>query len=249
MRFTTIDKIVRGVLIQKRWPLHYYLECAKHALDCLRELTFDSLRIVNTVELTINEDGYYADLPCDYVDWTKVGLKIGQFVQPITQRDSINRLHNYDSQGAIINYGDATDAITDYPFWPGYWMYQNIDDLGENIGRLYGYNTAVANNSFKILRERGQIQFNESTQTNTIVLEYISDGQTSDNATQVDPYAESCIESYISWKTSPSGDNDRSPEGRSYANARRIFRARKNELTLVQIRQILYANYRMSQKN
>lgn len=249
MRFTTIDKIVRGVLIQKRQPLHYYLEYAKHALDCLRELTFDSLRVVNTTELTINEDGYYADLPCDYVDWTKIGVKIGQFVQPITERDSINRLHNYNSQGEIINYGDPSRAILDFPFWPGYWMFQNIDDLGENIGRLYGYNTGISNSSFKIIPERGQIQFTESIETNIIVLEYISDGQTSDNATQVDPYAESCIESYISWKTSPNGDIDRSPEARTYVNARRIFRARKDELTLVQIRQILYANYKMSQKN
>lgn len=249
MKFTTIDKIVRGILIQKRLPLHYYLECAKHAMDCLRELTFDSLRVVNTVILTVNEDGYYADLPCDYVDWTKVGFKVGQFVAPIPQRDSINRLHNYTSQGAITNYGDPATTDADFPFWPGYWVYSNVNDLGENIGRLYGWNTGVSANSFKILPERGQIQFAESIQGSEIVLEYISDGQTNDNATKVDPYAESCIEAYVAWRTSRNSDIDRSPEGIAFANARRIFRARKNELTLVQLRQILFSNYKMSVKN
>jgi hypothetical protein len=249
MKFTTIDKIVRSVLIQKRCPLHYYLEYAKYALDCLRELTFDSLKVVNTKVLAVNENGYYVDLPCDYVDWTKVGFKIGQFVQPITQRESINRLHNFNSHGQIINYGDPSRAILDFPFWPGYWMFQNIDDLGENIGRLYGYNTGISNNSFKIIPERGQIQFTESIESNLIVLEYISDGQTSDNATQVTPYAQACIEAYIRWRSSPSSDIDRSPEAVAYVNARRILRARKDELTLEQIRQILYYNYKLSQKN
>jgi hypothetical protein len=249
MKFTTIDKIVRSLLIQKRLPLHYYLEYAKYALDCLRELTFDSLRIVNTVILEIDEDGYYATLPCDYVDWTKVGFQAGQFVMPITQRDSINRLHNYSSQGDIINYGDPNSAALDFPFWPGYWMFQNIDDLGENIGRLYGYNTGISENTFKIIPERGQIQFSESIQSSCIVLEYISDGQTNDNASQVDPYAQSCIEAYIRWRTSRNSDVDRSPEGVAFVNARRIFRARKNELTLVQLRQILFSNYKLSQKN
>lgn len=249
MKFTTIDKIVRSLLIQKRLPLHFYLEYAKYACDGLRELTFDSLRVVNTTTLAINEDGYYADLPCDYVDWTKVGFKAGQFVSPITQRDTINRLHNYTSQGAITNYGDPATSNLDFPFWPGYWMFQNIDDLGENIGRLYGYNTGISENGFKIMPERGQIQFTESIQSTVIVLEYISDGQTNDNASQVDPYAQACIEAYVRWRTSRNSDIDRSPEGVAYVNARRIFRARKDELTLVQLRQILFSNYKMSQKN
>lgn len=248
MKYTTIDKIVRSLLIQKRCPLHYYLEYAKYAIDCIRELTFDSLRLVNTTLLTVDEDCYCADLPCDYVDWTKVGLKQGQFVQPITQRETINRLHNYSITGAIIPYGDANTVNLDFPFWPGYWMFQNIDDLGENVGRLFGYNTGIATNGFKIIPERGQIQFTESIETTTVVLEYISDGQTSNNASQVDPYAQAVIEAYIRWRTSPNSDVDRSPEGIAYANARRLFRARKDELTIADIKQILYRNYKGAPK-
>lgn len=248
MRYTTIDKIIRRNLLAKRLPLHFYVEFLVHATSCLRELTFDSLRVVNTVELTVN-DYFAVDLPCDFVDWTKVGIKAGQFVKPITQRDTINRLRNVDSSGDIVPYGAFDEVNLEYPFWPGYWFFQNIDDLGENVGRLYGFNTAVGSNGFKVIKERSQIQFTESLEYSTIVLEYISDGQTSDNATQVDEYAWSTIEAYINWKRSASADMDRSPEARTYVNQRRLLRARMSQLTLWDIRQVLYANYRASIKN
>ncbi len=242
MKYTTLDKIVRRNLLAKRMPLHYYIEYMVHASTCLRELTFDSLKIINTVELELN-DYYAADLPCDYLDWTKVGIKMGQFVQPITQRDSINRLHAYNNQGQITTYQDPGTFNLDFPFWPGYWMFQNIDDLGENLGRLYGYNTGIVPDGFKILKERNQIQFLESSRDCTYVLEYISDGQTSDNATQVEQYAWSTIEAYINWKRSVNADSDVSPESRNYLNQRRLLRARMSELTLYDLRQIIYRNY------
>lgn len=247
MRYTTLDEIIRRNLLAKRQPLHYYIEYLVHASSCLRELTLDSLRIINTVELTLN-DYYAADLPCDYIDWTKVGIKMGQFVQPITQRDSINRLRNQDSQGNYITYQDPASFNIDFPFWPGYWMFQNIDDLGENLGRLYGFNAGLVPDGFKVLKERNQIQFLETARDTTYVLEYISDGQTSDNASQVDQYAWSCIEAYINWKRSPNADNDHSPEAYNYKNQRRTLRARMSEVTLYDIRQILFRNYRASIK-
>lgn len=248
MKYTTVDKIVRSVLIQKKLPLHYYLEMLKYACDCVRELYMDSMRVVNTVELEVN-DYYAVDLPCDYMDWTKVGIKQGQLVQPIAQKDSINNLRNVNSSGEYVPYNQQPGANFDFPFWPGYWMFQNIDDLGENLGRLYGYNTTIQNNGFKVIPDRCQIQLSEVFSNCKIVLEYISDGQCADNASQVDPYAQACIEAYMRWRFSPNADIDRSPEAVSYVNARRIYRARKDPLTTVEIRQILFANYIGSPKN
>ena len=168
---------------------------------------------------------------------------MGQFVQPITQRDSINRLHAYNNQGQIVTYQDPATWNMTFPFWPGYWMFQNVSDLGENLGRLYGWNPGIVPDGFKVLKERNQIQFTESMRSTTVVLEYISDGQTSDNATQIDQYAWSTIEAFINWKRSANADSDVSPESRNYLNQRRMLRARMSELTLVELRQILYRNY------
>ena len=248
MIYTTLDKIIRRVLLQKRLPIHYYVEFLVHASNAVRELSYDSLRVINTIELTPNQ--YWAiDLPCDYVDWVQVGMKQGQFVQPITQRDSINPLVQQLPNGQPTTYGAANSVNLDFPFWPGYWMFQNIDDLGENVGRLYGYNTGYGNNGFKVIPERGQIQLTETYDGGTIMLDYISDGQQADNATRIDPLAQSTIEAYINWKRSPNADVDNSPEGVSFVNQRKLLRARKNDLTPWDIRQILYRNYKEAIKN
>ena len=178
-----------------------------------------------------------------------MGIKQGQFVQPITQRDSINRLQNFSSTGNITVYGDVNSVNLDFPFWPGYWMFQNIDDLGENLGRLYGYNTGYANNGFKIIKERSQIQFTESFDQPFAIMEYISNGQTADNASKVEYYAQAAIEAYINWKRSRNADIEVSPEGAAYYNQRRLLRGRMDELTPWDIRQILYKNYKPSIKN
>jgi len=248
MKWTTLDKIVRRNLLAHRLPLHHYVEGLVHATTCLRELSLDSLLIINTVELTVN-DYFAVDIPCDLVDWVRAGIKMGQFVQPITQRETINPLHNYNSQGQIIPYQQPATFNMEFPFWPGYWMFQNIDDLGENLGRLYGYNTGIPANGFMFLPERNQIQLTETFNSNTLVLEYISDGQNSDNATRVDVYAQNAIDSFINWKRSRNADIEKSLEGYAFYNQRRIFRARKNQLTPWDLRQILYRNYRASIKN
>lgn len=248
MKYTSLDTIVRSVLLQKSLPMHWYVSFLKYSADCIRELTFDSLRVVNTAEVTLNSY-FAADLPCDFLDWTKVGIKQGQFVRPISQQQSISRMTNKDAQGQPIPFGSPGGVTMDFPYWPGYWMFQNVDDLGENLGKMYGFNTGVAANAFKIIRERGQIQFTESFNQPTAIIEYISDGMQIDNATKIDPRVQACVEAYVNWKRSKNADIERSPEGQAYFNQRRLFRARKEEMTLVDIRQILYKNYRASIKN
>src|SRR5882757_6471794 len=200
MNWTSLDNIARSLLLQKGLPLHWYVQFLKYCADAYRELCFDSMRAINTVVLPISQIDFAANLPCDYVDWIKVGVPQGQLVQPLVQRPSINRLTNYTAQGQATTYGNGQTVNMDFPFWPGYWMFQNIDDLGENVGRLYGYNTGFTNNFFKVIPERGQIQFAETLQQTEAVLEYISSGQTVSNATKIDPQAQAVMEAYADLK-------------------------------------------------
>lgn len=248
MKVTTLDQIVRRVLLTKRLPIHFYIEFMTHASTCLRELTMDTLQVINTVELTL--DSYFAaDLPCDFLDWVSVGTKQGQFLRPITQRNSITPLKNYAANGQPVPFGPPDTSTQAGVFWPIYWWYTNIDDLGENLGRYYGYNSAAGDpNGFKLIRERGQIQFTETFTRDTVVLQYISDGQCIDNATMIITYAQATIEAYINWKRSPNADIDRSPQGISYNNEWRKLRARMDDITIADIKQILIGAYKATPK-
>lgn len=247
MVYTSLDQITRSMLLQKGLPLHWYVQFLKYSCDCVRELTYDSMRAITTVTLPINPNDFAADLPCDYVDWIKIGVPQGQFVQPLVQRLTINRLPNHNAQGMPVTYGDAQTVNMDFPFWPGYWMFQNIDDLGENVGRLYGYNTAFTNNTFKVIPERGQIQFCESLGQNVCVLEYISSGQSASNATKIDPLCQAAVESYCDWKFKQHGKRSSPGEVQEafqlYKIELRRFRARKDDLTPWDIRQAVYRAY------
>jgi len=253
MTYTSLDTITRSVLLQKGLPLHWYVQFLKYAGDAVRELSFDSMRAISTVTLPIDQRDFAANLPCDYIDWIKVGVPQGQFVQPLWQRQTINRLTNYTSTGQPTSYGDAQTVNMDFPFWPGYWMFQNIDDLGENVGRLYGYNTAFSNNFFKVIPERGQIQFAETLANNTCVLEYISSGQAVSNATKIDLQAQEVIEARMDWKYKLHAGRKFS-QGEieaafgHYKIELRRYRARKDDITCWDIRQAIYKSYMGSPK-
>lgn len=251
MRFTTLDSIVRRVLLAKRLPLHYYVEFLTHASSALRELTIDSLQVINTVTCTPN-DIFAIDLPCDFLDDVAVGIPVGQYIQPIAKRDNINPLIDRNSFGQPQLYPTIDpnqDSTLFFGFFPGLTWFWNINDLGEGTGRLFGLNSGNTRNGYTLVRARNQIQLTQTFTSSEVVLQYISDGQCIDNATQITPMAQAAIEAYINWKRSKNADVDMSAEGLSWRNQRKILRARIDDLTGPDIKQIMYRNYHQTIKN
>jgi len=252
MRYTSLDNIVRSTLMQCGYTLHYYIQALKSASDCLRELTFDTLQNVNTVNLTLSDSGS-ADLPCDYVDFVKVGVPYSQYVRPLVQKDSINRLQNKDTSGNPIPYSNAIDVTYgDTVLVPPFFESDYINDNGEPLGRLFGFNAGWIQDGFKILRERGQIQVDQQLCATSIYLEYISDGQCSDNATKVHPYAQKTIEAYILWQfkqhSRAYGRQERRLAQDEFSSQRRILRARLTGLTAQDIKRIVRKSYSATTK-
>jgi hypothetical protein len=255
MKFVKLDTIVRSILLQKSLPLHWYLQFLKYSADALRELTLDTLQIVNTVELPVDTSDFTCQIPCDYVDYTGVGVKKGQFVRPIPQIDTINNLPATQPNGVPTTYGVVGEVeISDsFPLWPGAFVFQNIDDLGENLGRLFGWPSDNRTNGFKIIPERGVIQLTESFQYSSIIFQYISDGQCVDNASQVPVYAQKTIEAYDDreWKTHTGRHSlgEITMADRMHTREWRKLRARISGLTISDIKQSIWHAYQATNKN
>ena len=214
--------------------MHWYLECMNHAKDCLRELTFDHLKNVNTELIQIKSNT--AELPCDYVDWIKIGIRSGQYIKPLLQYDKFSRVEN-----ATSGLGESLGG------WEIPWT--NVSQDGEHLGRLYGLGAGREKDVFKVIKERGIIQLSEKLEEDYIVLEYISDGQTSTAATQVDPYAQSTIETYIDWKiTNFSKGGEKQIKKMEHEQALRKLVARMNPYTVEDIKRIFKRSYRSSIK-
>jgi hypothetical protein len=250
MIWNNLDSIVRRTLLEKGFPLHYYTEYLFHASSAVRELSFDTLQIINSAKLPVN-DYYAVDLPHDFVDDLAVTIPDGNFLQKVAKNDNITPLRYKDSDGAFAPYSDNTNedgSENIFGYVPSVWFW-NFNDYGEPTGRFFGAGGGAKANGYKVFKERRQIQLTETFTSDEIVLLYISDGQSSDNATQIDVQATAAIQAYIGWKRSPNADIKDSYEAATFYNEKRLLRARLNQLTATDIKNILRQNYHASIKS
>lgn len=252
MKWTSLNKIVRSVLLQKQLPMHYYLQFLKYAADCLREETFDSLQQIKTVRIDIDKNTMAAPIPCDYVKWVKVGVENGQFIMPLAEQKGINRLPKYDSSGKKILFGNPGGG--ENSLWQNYTTVC-YNDNGEFLGRQYGLGGSNLANTFKELPEREEFQLHQSivAANDQIVLEYFSDGSCPDNATQITPLAQKCFEAYMDWQyklhSRSYGLGDSQVAEREFYNQRRKMRARLMKISPADLKKILSKNFKGSIKN
>jgi len=249
MLFSSVDALVKRSLLEKGLPIHYYLESLLHTTAAIRELSFDSLQIVNTLSLPINE--YNAiDLPGDFVDDVGLSLGTGTILRQLHRNDAINPLRYHDSTAAYVAPPSPSADINGQTFYGlrGLTWFWNINEYGEPTGRYFGARGASDRDGYKVIRERRQIQLSNSVGCDTAVLVYISDGQSIDNATQVDVLAYSTIQAYRNWKSSRNADNERSPEALGFYNQKRHLRARKDEISVTDIIQIVRRSYTAAMK-
>ena len=245
MVVTNLDIIVRRHLLERNLPIHYYAEVLYHASAALRELSFDSLQIVNTKNLPVNN--YNAvDLPDDFVDDVLVAVPAGGMLQPVPKRDGINpiRIHNIES-GSFVPYADTsnTSVQTFFGFTGNWSWFWNVNDWGEPTGRFFGSSGGAKQNGYKVVRERRQLQMTGTFTSTDIILMYISDGQNVDAASQIDTRAQRAIQTYCDWQMSPAATMKDSPQASTFYNERRLLRARLNDLTPTDIKNTLRNNY------
>lgn len=244
MILNTIDAIIRRNLLENSMPIHWYAEYLFHSASCLRELHISTLKIINTANLPVGAYGQI-DLPDDFDDDVMVSFDMGETLRPIPHKDNINPLRVHSTTtGQFVPQGTLSDvevAGLAYPFagWNWYW---NVSDYGENTGGMFGANGG-SGFGYKVIKERRQIQLSGGYTSGNAILQYVSDGQSIDNMSQIDTKAIKTIQNYIDWKTSPNSKNEFSPEGRAFTNAKRILRGRLNDLTTTDIKDILRSNY------
>lgn len=254
MEWANLDSIIRRTLLEKGLPIHWYSEYLYHQSAAIRELAKDTLQIVNSVSLPINDYGA-ADLPGDFVDDVEVAFPWGGLLQPIPRVDNVNpiRVHSpttgqFVAQPTGFILEGVTDFVGTYGLWGALNWFWNVNSWGEGTGRLFGAPGGVQY-GYSVIRERRQIQLvGTGLAATNVILLYISNGQSIDNATQIDWRAYSAIQAYGEWKRSPNANNEFSPEGRAYYNQKRLLKAQMNDLTPITIKNIFRNNFRASPK-
>lgn len=251
MILTNLDSIVRRGLLENGWPIHYYSELLFHSATCLREQSFDTLKIVNYATLPVDDYGAI-NYPDDFVDDVGVFIPALGGLVPVPKQDAISPIRVHNTTTGVFEPNTAgieAIATTSINFWGNWGMwYWNVDAYNEPVGRSYGTQGGTQA-GYKSIKQRRQIQLTYDFIGTSVVLAYISDGQSIDAASQIDTQAFQTIRAWHEWKKSPNKNDDNSPEGRSFYNQRRLLRARLSEMTLEDIRNVIRNAYYAAPKN
>lgn len=243
---TKLDSIVRNVLLQKNLPMQYYIRLLSWGLDALREIELDAVGGIKTVDLPV-DNLKQVKIPCDYVDWVRVGTKSGQYVLNAGVTNRFNRAINM-VDGVITPYGAPPNSTQvadfDYPFLE-HWY----NDHGEALGRVYG-GLGTHQDEFMVIPERGVIQMNTNfIEDSIIVLDYIYFDEGSASS-YVHRYAEAVVQAYIEYKFVchlPKSSPYEKREAMSiYDNEVRKFYARTNDLTPESVERIKDRRFKQS---
>lgn len=248
MRWTSLDTVVRSLLLKEGKPIHYYLQYLAHSCAAIQRLNTTTLKNINSKKIPVND--YKAiTLPCDYVDYVMVGFAIGERVRPMILDTSLNRLNNYDDDGVTkIPYElELPDGEAAYDL-------ASSDSLNDTLSdNKFNHDLSRDDYKFNVFPERNEIQLSASFPYDYVILNYITDGLEADNATMVDPLAQASIEKYIMWQNLVAKRNV--SEGEKFAAEKRfndewrLLRAARNTLTKADIIASLRYSYSGTYKN
>lgn len=168
--YITIDDIVNNVALTigddsyLTGSLNYQLRLL--ALQGLKELSFDMLQEVKSVELAVSSTGTIT-LPDDYIKYVKIGI-LGSDgkVHYLGKQDNLN----------LVSGAASTDS-NDIDDDPAYFY---------GIGGRYGVGGGTNHNGYyRVNKEDNTISFSSDAIGKNIILEYISNGVTLSNVQPV----------------------------------------------------------------
>lgn len=251
--YVTINEIVEGTLINLgESTFHKYQTFLHWALRGVKYLNYDTLKEVKTVFLKMN-DSKAIDLPTDYVDFTKIGLIIGDRVKTFGINEKLAFPRIIDECGnPLANPLPDCNVLKDTdPSIGGYWFinYRN----GQHQGRIFGFGGGHNGvGYYRVDKEKNQIMFSSEVNDTEILLEYITDGINPTEQTIIHKYAEETLIAWIHWQAvrynSLIPQVEKMSKRQEFYNELRLTKARVFSFTLPDLLESTRRFYKLSTK-
>jgi hypothetical protein len=245
-----------------------------HALRGIREMGFDMSKVIRSLKITVDTATNTAELPDDFVDWSKVGV-VGSdgIIYVLGENKNINYSQAYvNSSGTKV--GTAADASDS----DGDGVYDRADSKGAtNSGSpassddvTQGFNSYIFRNyvygasnglygiggghmygNFRVNLDQNRIELETNQDIGEVVFEYIADEARSKNPS-IHVYAEEALMSYMYYKiierkaTVPANEKARARQ--EYYNERRKANARIKSFGKEEALRTIRKNYKQSPK-
>lgn len=221
---TKIDSIVREVILEKNLTPHAYVRLLSFGLGCLKEINLDITGEIQSVELPVDEFGRIK-LPCDYVDFVRVGDNSGAYVLNLGETSTFNRRLKLEGGVYVPRTTDADRETLAWCLTQQYWSpwYDGFKPAG-----------GTRMDEFMVLKEEGVIQLAPAYGVGDIItLDYIFFDK-ANASTNIHKYAESTIKAWMEWKyilhLPRATPYDKSQAKENYFQQIALLQARKNNL-------------------
>jgi len=173
----------------------------------LRKFNMNTSGVPKVVELEINSADY-AELPCDYLQYSKIALCCNGILYSLGLNNSLCLNKQYDACGNVVAH---TQNNQPNGIWNGVgWgilptnAFAGTMRNGEFLGRMFGVGSDNnVNGYFRIDNNSRQILFSGLNRTSTVVMEYISDINSIDGNFEVHPYCIEAIFAFTRWQLDP----------------------------------------------
>lgn len=246
-----ISAIVDHVMFKKTLPEAWWQWMLEMALWYLRELHLDSFQDVKSELLPVTNRKTVI-LPSCFVDWTKVGVKVGQYCVTLGVNDKLNTLDRQVNSMDFVN-GLASQNLPNGLGFNSYGGYYFFNYHGGSLPSFGG--GFITKGSFKVsqIGTTKEILLDFDYPYNTLLVEYITDGFDPCGETIVDPY----FADYLAKGMEFSWEEEKNPgrteasidrKARDLRDAWRLVRARKNNLDPQTLLNISRAQTRMTPK-
>lgn len=245
-----------------------------HALRGIREFGFDMSRVIRSIKIEVNTDNNTAELPDDYVDWTKIGV-VGTngIVYVIGENKNLNFSQAYaDSSGdkvgtaaeSVDSDGDGVNDRIDSKSATNSGSPLTHDDISNGFdsaifrnyyygaqNALYGHGGGHSYGEFRVNLDQNRIELGVNDGIGEIVIEYVADEARSKNP-DVHVYLEEALRSYMYYKIierkASVPANEKARARQEYYNERRKANARIKSFTKEEALKTIRKNYRQSPK-
>ena len=188
--YITLNEIVKSLLIQMgEQDENKFYQLFDIGIRGAKELAFDTTQEVKVAKLSVN-DNLTVDLPCDYINYRRIGVCSAGELKSLGLDAEMCIPTDFDSCGDSISYASSNLSNLNSVYWTGAAS-DGVYGLGGG-NNIYGF--------YKIDKEANQIVLSSDFSGTEIVLEYISDGSTSDGEYQIHVFAEEALRSYVWWK-------------------------------------------------
>ncbi len=176
-------------------------------LSFLRRTNFNTSGYPKIKELHINANDT-ADLPLDYVRYTRIALCCGGRLYSLGLEESLCLNKTYNNCGVPISHVDRNNSginmnlsLLEGSAFIGNPLIADNFVNGEFVGRMFGI--GADNNAYGYYRidtANGQILFADLLKSSTVILEYLADVSATDDDFDVHPFAVEALKDWIQWK-------------------------------------------------